>query len=246
MELTRGTYRAASIFKTLAEAGWKEMRVSGSHHIFTRAGCSCLPVAVHSGKLRRDVVAHIFKQARISDACLLVDEEDEVSRPSMPPAACPPEVADDGGKRTRHAWAEANSVWAEANGADQAESRERALQATEDERRRCREGFQQELDGAQLAILSGDFKAVEASLAPALEGSAASASDIEALCAKYGYGPIGDALFFFSTACCELATEGGVAAFGSAETQQLIVRAFGVCKRLLESFRERREEARSL
>jgi predicted RNA binding protein YcfA (HicA-like mRNA interferase family) len=53
--LSRGEYRVTGVFKALTDIGWRHDRISGSHHVFTRAGCSCLPVAVHGGKVRRDV-----------------------------------------------------------------------------------------------------------------------------------------------------------------------------------------------
>ena len=60
LNLTRGTYRSAEVFRALVDAGWSQRRISGSHYIFSRAGCRSLPVAVHGGKLRRDVVQNVI------------------------------------------------------------------------------------------------------------------------------------------------------------------------------------------
>ena len=64
--LARGETRAATVFALLRSAGWQEDRVSGSHHIFTRDGRSCIPVAVHGGKLRQDVVRHVLRHAGLT------------------------------------------------------------------------------------------------------------------------------------------------------------------------------------
>ena len=64
--------------------------------------------------------------------------------------------------------------------------------------------------------------------------------------ARYGFELVSEALFFLATALSGLATRGGSASFSEASKQQLISRAFAVCKRLMLEFKERRDEARDL
>ena len=84
----RGTHRAQDVFRRLTAAGWTNVRISGSHHIFTRGG-RCLPVAVHSGKLRRDVVRHVLRQAGLDE----IDGESIDIKPGATAAASAAEEA---------------------------------------------------------------------------------------------------------------------------------------------------------
>ena len=43
LNLARGTYRSTDVFRALVDAGWSQRRISGSHHIFSRAAPSPTP-----------------------------------------------------------------------------------------------------------------------------------------------------------------------------------------------------------
>ncbi|CAD7959346.1 unnamed protein product [Amoebophrya sp. A25] len=51
------------LFKYLRGRGWTLERITGSHHIFTKGGCGCLPVVVHQGAIRLDVFDSVIVQA---------------------------------------------------------------------------------------------------------------------------------------------------------------------------------------
>lgn len=193
-----------------------------------------MPVAVHGGKLRRDVLQHICRRAALS----ITEEDDDVIEAAgeVPPHALPEEHAAEPFVK-----APAERRWVETSAAEQVEIAARDLRIEE---HHCDEVAQYKriVHEAQLHLVLGDYAAVESALVPMLgdEGR------FEQLASLLGYEILGDALFFFSTAAVRLATDGGEADFSSREQQQRVVRAFQVCKRLLERFRERREEARSL
>ena len=68
-KLTRqGEVRATHIFQHLESLGWRCARISGSHHIFTRAGHKCLPVALHGAKLSRAVASATLRQAACAES----------------------------------------------------------------------------------------------------------------------------------------------------------------------------------
>jgi len=225
LELSRGTQRAAPVFKALTEAGWTADHVSGSHHIFRQHGHACLAVAVHAGKLRRDVVRHICRRLSLDADSLNADSDSELSDSELwNEAAAPRQDDEPEGRPTRvNPRRLEERPWVETSGAEQAERAARAGRA-EEIRRKEREVFRRTLDTAQLNLVAGDFCAVEAALFPAL-GDELSA---ERLCALIGYEILGDALFFVCTAAVHLATEGGGASFGSNEAQLRILRAFDV------------------
>jgi predicted RNA binding protein YcfA (HicA-like mRNA interferase family) len=233
--LSRGDCRAARLFKALTEVGWHHDRISGSHHVFTRDGSSCLPVAVHGGKVRRDVAYHILRRACLPEA--IVHETDDAVEPAslnleeVVPALVPARSA------------AAEDRWAVASDNEREQLRAREEQAA-NELQRERGAFELLLQEAQRAILDGDYATVHEQLGPAL-GSGTEAA-LDSLIERIGYELIGDALFFFSTALGQLAVSEGEAGFGSVEQQQLILTAFAACKRLLERFREKRDEARAL
>jgi predicted RNA binding protein YcfA (HicA-like mRNA interferase family) len=55
------------IIKLLKKNGWKLNRISGSHHIMTKAGRRSVPVPVHGKKdLPKGLIAAILKQTGIS------------------------------------------------------------------------------------------------------------------------------------------------------------------------------------
>ena len=82
LNLARGTYRSVDVFRALVDAGWSQRRISGSHHIFSRAGCRSLAVAVHGGKLRRDVVQNVMRQSALHIALLEEAEATDEPAPS--------------------------------------------------------------------------------------------------------------------------------------------------------------------
>lgn len=53
--------RADQLFKHVVSQGWQCVRITGSHHIFVRAGRRCLPVAVHGGCMRPDAVRAVLR-----------------------------------------------------------------------------------------------------------------------------------------------------------------------------------------
>lgn len=240
--LSRGVCRAVNLFKALTEVGWQHDRISGSHHVFTRAGSSCLPVAVHGGKVRRDVAFYVLRRANLPEEALAHEEDDDdVPSVALAPATSPaveaePDVAPPRSAAVDHRWVEASDADREMYRVNQ----ERAA----DKLRQEREAFGQLLREVQQEILDGDYAAVHERLSPVLASGAEDAMD--RLIERIGYELIGDALFFFSTASGHLATKGGDTGFGSTEQQQLITAAFAACKRLLEGFREKRDEARAL
>ena len=54
--------RFAVVRRMLLDAAWTLRRVSGSHHIFTRAGSSPLSIPVHKNKVKPVYVEQIRKQ----------------------------------------------------------------------------------------------------------------------------------------------------------------------------------------
>ena len=182
LELSRGTHRASVVFKALTDAGWNADRVSGSHHIFTRAGSTCLPVAVHGGKLRRDVLQHICRRAALS----ITEEDDDVIEAAgeVPPHALPEEHAAEPFVK-----APAERRWVETSAAEQVEIAARDLRIEE---HHCDEVAQYKriVHEAQLHLVLGDYAAVESALVPMLgdEGR------FEQLASLLGYEILGDAL----------------------------------------------------
>lgn len=238
--LSRGECRAIHVFKALTDIGWRQDRVSGSHHIFTRAGCSCIPVAVHGSKVRRDVAYHILRRASIQPHEVLQDAD---TLPADEPGMHAPREDMPSPPATNRALP-AERVWAETSEAERAEHQLRETRAADD-RRRDREAFELLLRDVQRSMLDGEYEAVHTRLSPML-GVHIEEAALDRLTELVGYELIGDALFFFSTASGYLATSDGEAGFASSEHQQIVVNTFAVCKRLLERFREKRAEARLL
>jgi predicted RNA binding protein YcfA (HicA-like mRNA interferase family) len=57
--------RVRVLFKMLAGADWELDRITGSHHIFTKQGKRCIPVAVHGSRVSRSLTRQILKQAGV-------------------------------------------------------------------------------------------------------------------------------------------------------------------------------------
>ncbi|MFA7237363.1 MAG: type II toxin-antitoxin system HicA family toxin [Phycisphaeraceae bacterium] len=55
------------IRKALESAGWVFMRVTGSHHIFTRPGHQTISIPVHAGKVKPRYVRIIEKEIKAAD-----------------------------------------------------------------------------------------------------------------------------------------------------------------------------------
>ena len=53
--------RFALIRKKLEKAGWRFDRITGSHHVFTRAGHQTVSIPVHRGKVKPRYVRIIEK-----------------------------------------------------------------------------------------------------------------------------------------------------------------------------------------
>jgi len=51
----------------LEKEEWKLDRISGSHHIFTKPKCRCIPVAFHGGTVSRRYASLILKQAGLAE-----------------------------------------------------------------------------------------------------------------------------------------------------------------------------------
>lgn len=58
--------RWVDVKKTLQNADWKLDRISGSHHIFTKPGVRCIPVAIHGGTISPQYAARVIRQAGLS------------------------------------------------------------------------------------------------------------------------------------------------------------------------------------
>ena len=236
-ELSRGSYRASDVFRALHEAGWAESRISGSHHIFSRAGCRCLPIAVHGGRLRRDVVQYVMRQARLATA--LDDGETAMDTPVLADVSDHALQAESAAKVVPASVLPAETrKWAEASAEEQARLRERAERAEELRAKDVR-NVQAQLDAAQVELLAGNYAEIDVRLTPLLSDGC------ETLARRCGYEIVADALFFLTTALCNLATAGGRAAFDAPAQQQQVVRAFDACKQLLE-LRDRRADAKTL
>ena len=244
--VSRGTYRAVDIFKALGAAGWVESRISGSHHIFTRAGHRCLPVAVHGGKLRRDVVQHVLRHASMPAPTFATEHATEsvAAAETEPPAPTGSAVSAPISSRRpadEHRWADSSAE-------EQAQLGERAQRA-DSAREAEAQGFEQALDAAQLELLDGSYAALDARLAPLLSDGG------EKLAQRCGYERVADAHFFLTTALCSLAMaqeqqQQQQQAQQKEEQQEqaqqgLVARAFDSCRKLLV-LRERRDDARAL
>ena len=53
------------VVKLLEDDSWKLSRISGSHHIFTKSGRRCIPVAFHGGIMPKFHARRVLKQAGI-------------------------------------------------------------------------------------------------------------------------------------------------------------------------------------
>jgi predicted RNA binding protein YcfA (HicA-like mRNA interferase family) len=53
--------RFAEVRNRLERAGYQLARVSGSHHIFTKAGCDLVSIPVHQGKVKPFYVRQVEK-----------------------------------------------------------------------------------------------------------------------------------------------------------------------------------------
>ena len=232
--LSRGETRASAVFSRLRDAGWREDRVSGSHHIFKRAGRACLPVAVHGGKLRRDVVRHILRNAGLQETA-----SDEVDGRPADPIETAAAVNDGRAEEpvtTAAVTRPARGVthrWVDGSEEERTAFRLRALQLEAD-RREAAEELQAAVDAAQHFMLAGDYAAVEPLLAPFLP-SIGRHDDLDALCARCGYETTGDALFFLTQAAVLRAT-GEISSLASVDRQDELARAVRLCKALLARF----------
>ena len=235
LNLERGTFRAVDVFRTLVDHGWTQRRISGSHHIFSRDGCRSLPVAVHGGKLRRDVVQNVMRQAALHTSLLEASIEVASSATKLQPAEtralgsdapCPQRIAPDTPQRR----------WVESSSEEQAAFSEQA-EVAEKVRQEESVAFQGVLQAAQLELLDGNYAAVDSRLTHILSDGC------ERLCERFSYAFVADALFFLATALCFVAM--GSRPVGEAPSQQLITRAFSTCKELLQ-LRERRDDAKQL
>jgi predicted RNA binding protein YcfA (HicA-like mRNA interferase family) len=56
-----GDERLAEVVKMLEAKGYRLTRISGSHHIFTKAGARAIPIPVHRGKVKPAYVRMIRK-----------------------------------------------------------------------------------------------------------------------------------------------------------------------------------------
>tara|TARA_B110001452_G_C15235173_1_gene427677 strand:- start:201 stop:3449 length:3249 start_codon:yes stop_codon:yes gene_type:complete len=234
LNLERGTFRAAEVFRALVDAGWSQRRISGSHHIFSRAGCPSLPVAVHGGKLRRDVVLNVMRQAALHTS--LLETAEDVSAPSESshqPVGTPSLMASDAALSKQRI---EETRWAESSLEEQAAFIEQAQKAEASKREELM-ALQEALQAAQLELLEGDYAAVDSRLTRLLSDGC------DHLCERCGYVFVADALFFLATALCSIAMKSRPV--GDTSSQQLISRSFSTCKQLL-SLRERRDDAKAL
>jgi predicted RNA binding protein YcfA (HicA-like mRNA interferase family) len=56
-----GEVRFSRVSKMLEAKGYRLTRVSGSHHVFTKAGARSVPIPVHKGKVKPAYVRMIQK-----------------------------------------------------------------------------------------------------------------------------------------------------------------------------------------
>ena len=242
--LGSGMVRAVKIFELLVRAGWRHDRISGSHHIFTKDGSSCLPIAVHGGKLRRDVVRHVLRAAALAD-------EDVQDGADQPPS-------------TREAWTEVAASASE--GSDKLppakpwrplESEKWAEISTEEREAYAKREAQQEearcaarapllaaVSAAELAMVVGDLVEAERLLSPLLP-AAEDVQHLDETCEILGYELAGDALFFYTQAVVRLATADEAALAAEAHRPRL-VHAVRLCKAVSSRFVEHRETMHEL
>jgi predicted RNA binding protein YcfA (HicA-like mRNA interferase family) len=232
----RGTQRAADVFKALDKAGWTMARIAGSHRIFTKAGRRCLPIAVHNGMLRRDVVRAVIRQAGLTVPTV---PDAELEAPTSEPTPAPRPIAPAMRPCAQRQPQEQHVAQAEATEEDMAEHRTKTMQA-EEARQLEQLRFRERLDVLQLALVEGEFASVEAALAPEL------GRGWDETCQLHSYESIADALFFYATALSSLAIAGGAGAFGSQQQQQQITRAFEASRRLYLEVQTHRDEAAAL
>ena len=235
LNLTRGTYRSAEVFRALVDAGWSQRRISGSHYIFSRAGCRSLPVAVHGGKLRRDVVQNVMRQSalHIEKLEVAVDEPATSASNLQPVSASTTPPALDAVSSVRSV---DQTRWAESSLMEQAAFHKQA-ERSEKKMQEAVQAFQQQLQAAQLELLDGDYAAVDSRLTSLLS------EGCTRLCERCGYACVADALFFLATALCTLAR--GCRPVGAAPSQQLVTRAISTCHQL-QQLHERRDDAKAL
>lgn len=53
--------RPEQLYKHFDQCGFKHSRINGSHHIFTKDGWGCVPVVIHKGELRPDVLRAVLR-----------------------------------------------------------------------------------------------------------------------------------------------------------------------------------------
>lgn len=70
--------RAPVLFRVLQQSGWALNRISGSHHVFTKAGERSIPVSVHNHCVTRNMCRLVLRQARIYD----IDAEEAPAAPA--------------------------------------------------------------------------------------------------------------------------------------------------------------------
>jgi len=56
-----GEARFPMVRKMLEARGYRLARISGSHHVFTKAGCRPVPIPVHRGKVKFAYVRMVEK-----------------------------------------------------------------------------------------------------------------------------------------------------------------------------------------
>ena len=57
----------AMLKRSAERRGYRCVRVSGSHHIWTKAGCASIPIPVHGGRVKHAVVFAIASHVREND-----------------------------------------------------------------------------------------------------------------------------------------------------------------------------------
>lgn len=67
--------RPQTLFTLFEKDGWSLNRISGSHHVFTKSGRGCIPVAVHRGEVRPDICDSVLVQMLDAEEAFLERRE---------------------------------------------------------------------------------------------------------------------------------------------------------------------------
>mmetsp|Transcript_17947 Transcript_17947/g.44356 ORF Transcript_17947/g.44356 Transcript_17947/m.44356 type:complete len:738 (+) Transcript_17947:117-2330(+) len=72
--------RWVRVKKMLEDDGWELDRITGSHHVFTKPGVRCIPLAFHGGTISNDYAGRVLRQAGLGGSCEDTSNNDDEDR----------------------------------------------------------------------------------------------------------------------------------------------------------------------